>query len=90
VYKEILPDIPLPPEPVLTRWRTWLEAAIFKCYHFQGLKKVVEELSSKKSPSQSVLKCKTVFDIETIENDLIFILRPFFCFRNIHQKFGKI
>jgi len=46
VYKEILPDIPLPPEPVLTRWGTWLEAAIFNCDNFQGLKKVIEKLSS--------------------------------------------
>jgi len=29
VYKEISPNIPLPPEPVLNRWGTWLEAAIF-------------------------------------------------------------
>jgi len=52
VYKEILPDIPLPPEAVITRRRTWLEAAIFKCNNFQGLKKVIEELNSQKSPSQ--------------------------------------
>ncbi|KAL5236888.1 hypothetical protein ACI65C_004298 [Semiaphis heraclei] len=77
VYKEILPDIPLPPEPVLTRWGTWLEAAIFNCNNFQGLKKVIEELSSQKSPSQSILKCKSVFDIETIQNDLIFIKAHF-------------
>lgn len=28
-YKDILPNVPLPPEPVLTRWGTWLEAAFF-------------------------------------------------------------
>ncbi|KAF0764255.1 DUF659 domain-containing protein [Aphis craccivora] len=77
VYKEILPDIPLPPEPVLTRWGTWLEAAIFNCDNFQGLKKVIEELSGQNSPSQSILKCKTVFDLETVENDLIFIKTHF-------------
>ncbi|CAI6349782.1 unnamed protein product [Macrosiphum euphorbiae] len=36
--KEILPDIPLPPEPILTRWGKWLEAAIFNyCDIIQGL-----------------------------------------------------
>lgn len=29
VYKEIMPSVPLPPEPVLTRWGTWVEAANF-------------------------------------------------------------
>lgn len=58
VYKEILPDIPLPPEPVLTRWGTWLEAAIFNCDNFQSLKKVNEELSNQKSPSQAILNVK--------------------------------
>ncbi|CAI6344410.1 unnamed protein product [Macrosiphum euphorbiae] len=77
VYKEILPDTPLPPEPVLTRWGTWLEAAIFNCDNFPGLKKVIEELSGQNSPSQSILKCKTVFDLETVENDLIFIKTHF-------------
>jgi len=46
VYKEILLDIPLPPEPVLTGWGTWLEAAIFQCDNFHGLKNVIEELSN--------------------------------------------
>jgi len=33
----------LPPEPVLARWGTWLEAAIFNSDNFQGLKKAIEE-----------------------------------------------
>ncbi|XP_060837117.1 uncharacterized protein LOC132919483 [Rhopalosiphum padi] len=77
VYKELLPDIPLPPEPVLTRWGTWLEAAVFNCDHFQGLKKVIEELSKQKSPSQSILKCKSVLELKTVENELIFIKTHF-------------
>jgi hypothetical protein len=42
VYKEILPDILLPPKPVLTRWGTWLEAAIFNCDNFQDIKKLLK------------------------------------------------
>lgn len=29
VYKEQLPNTPLPPQPVLSRWGTWLDAALF-------------------------------------------------------------
>ncbi|XP_050548459.1 uncharacterized protein LOC126910114 [Daktulosphaira vitifoliae] len=89
VYKEILPDIPLPLEPVLTRWGTWLEAAIFNCDNFQSLKKVIEELIKQKSPSQSILKCKTVLDLKSVENDLIFIKTHFLmlitCIKNLEK-----
>ncbi|KAE9522767.1 hypothetical protein AGLY_016808 [Aphis glycines] len=28
-FKELYPDLNLPPEPILTRWGTWLEAALY-------------------------------------------------------------
>jgi len=77
MYKEILPDVPIPPEPVLIKWGTWLKADIFNCDNFPILKKVIDESSSQKSLSQSVLKCKTVFYLETIENNIIFIKAHF-------------
>lgn len=54
-----------------------METAIFNYDNFQGLKNVIEELSYQKSPSQTILKCKTAFDFNTIENDLIFIKTHF-------------
>lgn len=39
-YKDVLPNIPLPPEPVLTRWGTWLEAAFFYADNFDSIKQV--------------------------------------------------
>ncbi|KAF2905904.1 hypothetical protein ILUMI_00279, partial [Ignelater luminosus] len=38
LYKQVNPDIPLPPEPVLTRWGTWLQAAFFYCKYFHQVK----------------------------------------------------
>jgi len=32
-FKEMAPNIPLPPQPELTRWGTWLEAATYFCEH---------------------------------------------------------
>ena len=29
VFRKALPDYPLPPEPVLTRWGSWIEATIY-------------------------------------------------------------
>ena len=31
-FREALPDCPLPPEPVPTRWGSWIEAAIYYCF----------------------------------------------------------
>jgi hypothetical protein len=39
-YRDVLPDTPLPPEPILTRWGTWLRAAVFYCENFDDIKKV--------------------------------------------------
>jgi len=76
VYKEILPNAPLPPEPVLTRWGTWLEAAIFNCDHFEGLKNVIDKLSEEKS-SASIEKRKNMLHLLSVINDLIFIKTNF-------------
>lgn len=36
------PNIPLPPEPILTRWGTWISAAIYYSENFQTVKHVIE------------------------------------------------
>ncbi|KAJ8884023.1 hypothetical protein PR048_015880 [Dryococelus australis] len=41
-YRELLPNVALRPEPVLTRWSTGLEAVSFYSEHFQGIKSVVK------------------------------------------------
>jgi hypothetical protein len=37
VYREVMQDLPLPPEPILTRWNILLEAVVFNASHFGGL-----------------------------------------------------
>lgn len=44
VYKEMNPKTPLPPEPVLTRWGTWLAAAFFYADNYEGIKNAVQAL----------------------------------------------
>lgn len=33
IFKELYPNLPLPPEPVITRWGTWLRAAFYYAKH---------------------------------------------------------
>jgi hypothetical protein len=40
MYKEKLKEMPLPPQPILTRWGTWLQAAMFYSEHFDSIKEV--------------------------------------------------
>jgi len=36
------PHIPLPPEPILTRWGTWISAAIYYSKNFETVRQIVE------------------------------------------------
>ena len=49
LFSQILPDIPLPPEPVITRWGTWINAANYYFVHFENVKRVIDRLDSKES-----------------------------------------
>lgn len=40
VYKDIMIDCPLPPNPIITRWGTWIEAALFYAENVHNIKRV--------------------------------------------------
>ena len=70
VYKEKLPNISLPPEPVVTRWGTWLEAAIFYTDNYHHIKNIVSDFAES---SESITKCKNLFHKKEITEQLAFI-----------------
>jgi hypothetical protein len=43
--------LPLPPEPVFTRWGTWIETVIFFENNYDGIKTVIEKLYNDLSAS---------------------------------------
>jgi len=45
-FSSIWPGVPLPREPILTRWGTWLSAVNYYCKNYDGLKSVISELNS--------------------------------------------
>ena len=69
VYRDKM-DCPLPPEPVITRWGTWLEAALFYSDNFSKYKEVIAELEE---DAQSVTKVKAILKTTSITSDLAFI-----------------
>lgn len=44
LFREMCPHISLPPEPILTRWATWLEAAVYYSMHYHEVAQVIAEL----------------------------------------------
>lgn len=61
----------LPPDVVVTRWRPWLEGAIFFAEHFLEFVKLIEELPD---ISQEMSKLKLLSsDTDDLSSDLAFI-----------------
>lgn len=63
--------IPEPPQHVLTRWGTWLEAAFYYYRHFQAIKSVVSQFDPK--DSIAIKNSQEQFNDPQIEVDLLTI-----------------
>lgn len=62
---------PLPPSPVLTRWGTWLEAAVFYSDNYVQFKRVVEKL--READAVSIPKVKAAMCCPKVVRELAFI-----------------
>ena len=74
-YKEQLPDVPLPPEPVITRWATWIEAVIFYSKNFEAVKSVMENFSS--DPAVCVSESLLAFNSDKVLLSVSYIASHF-------------
>lgn len=88
VYKEIMSSVPLLPEPVLTRWGTWIEAANFCADHFGDLKIILQKLED--TTVVSIQKCINMLSLESVKSDLKFIRSHFFILVKSKKKIGTI
>ncbi|KAL4135150.1 hypothetical protein QTP88_006793 [Uroleucon formosanum] len=70
-FKEIAPEVPMPPQPILTRWGTWLMAPIYYCEHYQFIKSVVMEFD--KDDAVAIENAQTLLADNSLEFDLAFI-----------------
>lgn len=69
--KEMYPNLSLPPEPIITRWGTWLNAVKYYCENFEKIKDVVSTLDS--TSAVSIQKAKHLLNMDDIKNNLIYI-----------------
>lgn len=75
VFKEMLPDVPLPPEPVVTRWGTWLKAVEYYNCYFSDIKAVINGLPI--DESVAVTKAQAVLSVNSLPGDLAYLCANF-------------
>jgi hypothetical protein len=49
-------DIPLPPEPILIRWETWINVTIYYCEHLENIQSVIKIFNSDDAVSIKTVK----------------------------------
>lgn len=67
-------NVSLPPTPVLTRWGTWLSAALFYAEHWNEYSEVIRQLKKNNADSaQSLDKVATLIENVNLVKSLTFV-----------------
>jgi len=74
-FKEIASTIPLPPQPVLTRWATWPKAAFYYCEHFDTIKNIITKFD--KNDAVSIEYVLDLLSNSVLQSNLIYIKSNF-------------
>lgn len=74
VLKDCYPDLSLPPQPIITRWGTWLETSIYYNDNFSKIQTVLAKLEDN---AVSIAKSKEIMDKRSLVQDLAFISSNF-------------
>lgn len=71
LFKTEAPGVPLPPEPVLTRWGSWIEATSYYCQYFKQVQNVMEHFDS--NDALSIIESQALLNEISMEPNLTFI-----------------
>ncbi|KAG7162106.1 hypothetical protein Hamer_G010763 [Homarus americanus] len=86
-FRQIAGTVPLPPSPVVTRWGTWIEAALYYADNFETVKCVVESFDP--TASVHMKEAQKVLKKDGLREDIIFIranLQYFLCDPQVGEK----
>jgi len=70
-FKNKAPTIPLPPQPIITRWGTWVKAVSYYCEYFKEIKNIILELDP--DDAISIKETQKILDDPSLETNLVFI-----------------
>lgn len=67
----------MPPEPILTRWGTWIDAAVYYAKHFDSIKEIVYSFDP--NAAESIKITQKLFDEkeDVLKSDLAYIMSNF-------------
>ena len=68
-------EISLPPEPILTRWGTWINATIYYCEHFENIQSVIKTFDS--DDAASIKTAKKYLEKNNLQCNLAYIKSNF-------------
>ncbi len=87
VYKEMYPDLPLPPEAVIVRWGTWLEAVEFLGKHYEEVKAVI--LSFDENDAECIRKAQDIIRNKNVQAQLADLLVNYTFLADTIKKFEE-
>lgn len=50
LFRDMVPGVPLPPSPCVTRWGTWIDAIGYYNEHFEEVARVSRQLKTNRNP----------------------------------------
>ena len=75
IFREIAPETPLPPQPFLTRWGTWVSAAVYYAEHYEVFLRVLSNLEPNDAASIHIVS--ELMKESSVKNDLAYIAANF-------------
>ncbi|KAJ4430014.1 hypothetical protein ANN_22222 [Periplaneta americana] len=76
IFRENFPDIPLPPQPVVTRWGTWIQSVVYYSKYFKEVVTVIDKLPETDSAA-CVKAVKDCLNDSRVKNDIAYITSNF-------------
>ena len=73
-FKEEAPTLPFPPQPIVTSWGTWLDAAKYYCTNYTEIEKIFNKFDRK--DSSSIKSVQELFSV-TMSRNLAYIKANF-------------
>lgn len=83
LFKSMYPEIPLPPEPITTRWGTWIKAAE---YYSDYLFELVEVFRALDDDSEAIKTAKETIEKPELVTELTTIKSNYVCLADIITK----
>lgn len=73
----MFPGSVLPPQPIVTRWGTWIDAAVYYAKNFDNVEAFLVDLDS--NDAKAIRKAKSIISDTNLKKDLAFIKTNFEC-----------